>query len=67
MFDLPFLMMEPTSAAYASTQTVMMYLYKFGFTAGSIQTGYASSIAYVLFLIILTVSLIQIKLFQEKE
>ena len=56
MFDLPFLMMEPTSAAYASTQTVMMYLYKFGFTAGSIQTGYASSIAYVLFLIILTVS-----------
>ncbi|MCR4998529.1 MAG: sugar ABC transporter permease [Lachnospiraceae bacterium] len=67
MFDLPFLMTEPASASYGSTQTVMMYLYKFGFTAGTIQTGYASAIAYVLFLIILTVSVIQIKLFNRGE
>lgn len=67
MFDLPFLMEEVTSSAYASTQTVMMYLYKFGFTTGTTQTGYASSIAYMLFLIILTVSVIQLKLFQRKE
>ncbi|MBQ2533618.1 MAG: sugar ABC transporter permease [Lachnospiraceae bacterium] len=67
MFDLPFLMTEPASASYGSTQTVMMYLYKFGFTAGTIQTGYASAIAYALFLIILTVSVIQIKLFNRGE
>ena len=67
MFDQPFLMTEPASASYGSTQTVMMYLYKFGFTAGTIQTGYASAIAYALFLIILTVSVIQIKLFNRGE
>ncbi len=67
MFDLPFLMEEVTSSAYASTQTVMMYLYKFGFTTGTTQTGYASSVAYMLFLIILTVSVIQLKLFRGKE
>ena len=67
MFDLPFLMTEPASASYGTTQTVMMYLYKFGFTAGTIQTGYASAIAYALFLIILSVSVIQIKLFNRGE
>ncbi len=67
MFDLPFLMSNAASASYGSVQTVMMYLYKFGFTAGTIQTGYASAIAYALFLIILTVSVLQIKLFNRKE
>ena len=67
MFDLPFLMVEPTAASYWATQTVMMYLYKFGFTAGTVQTAFASSIAYVLFLIILTVSLIQLKFFNRGE
>ena len=67
MFDLPFLMSNPASASYGSVQTVMMYLYKFGFTAGTIQTGYASAIAYALFLIILTVSVLQLKLFNRKE
>ena len=67
MFDLPFLMSNAASASYSSIQTVMMYLYKFGFTAGTIQTGYASAIAYALFLIILAVSLLQIKLFNRKE
>ncbi len=67
MFDLPFLMSNASSPSYASTQTVMMYLYKFGFTAGTIQTGYASAVAYALFLIILMVSLLQIKLFTRKE
>ncbi len=67
MFDLPFLMSSTSSAAYSSVQTVMMYLYKFGFTTGSTQTGYASAVAYMLFLIILAVSLIQLKLFNRKE
>jgi multiple sugar transport system permease protein len=44
-----------------------MYLYKFGFTTGTTQTGYASAIAYVLFLIILAVSVIQLKVFNGDE
>ena len=67
MFDLPFLMISASTASYGSVQTVMMYLYKFGFTAGTIQTGYASSIAYMLFLIILAASVIELKLFNRKE
>lgn len=67
MFDLPFLMSETASASYGSVQTVMMYLYKFGFTSGTVQTGFASAIAYALFLIILSVSILQIKLFNRKE
>lgn len=67
MFDLPYLMIEQTSASYKSVQTVMMYLYKFGFTTGSMQTGYASAVAYMLFLIILSVSLVQLKIFNRKE
>ena len=67
MFDLPFLMSAASSPSYGSVQTVMMYLYKFGFTAGTIQTGYASSIAYMLFLIILAASIIELKLFNRRE
>ena len=67
LFDLPFLMSEPTSGSYASVQTVMMYLYKFGFTTGTTQTGYASAVAYMLFLIILSITIIQLKLFNRKE
>ena len=67
MFDLPFLMESPSSSAYASVQTVMMYLYKFGFQNGTTNVGYASAIAYMLFLIILTVSILQLKIFNRKE
>lgn len=67
MFDLPYLMSDKASASYNSVQTVVMYLYKFGFETGTTQVGFASSIAYVLFLIILTVSVIQFKLFNRKE
>lgn len=67
MFDLPFLMMEPTAASYGSIQTVVMYLYKFGFTTGTTQTGYASAIAYALFIITLIVSVVQFMLFNRKE
>lgn len=67
MFDLPFLMSAKTDAAYSSVQTVVMYMYKFGFETGTTQVGYASAIAYVLFLIILTISVIQFKVFGKKE
>lgn len=67
MFDLPFLMVEKTNAAYASTNTVVMYLYKFGFETGTTQVGYASAIAYALFMIILVISVIQFGMFNRKE
>ncbi|MFI3238843.1 MAG: sugar ABC transporter permease [Lachnospiraceae bacterium] len=66
MFDLPFLISGGTAGAPSgSTQTVVMYLYKFGFE--TFQVGYASAIAYVLFLIILVISLLQFKLFMGKK
>ena len=67
LFDLPFLMSSTSSASYNSLQTVVMYLYKFGFTTGTTQTGYASAIAYALFLITMLVSLVQLKVFNRKE
>ena len=67
MFDLPYLMADKASASYNSVQTAVMYLYKFGFETGTTQTGYASAIAYILFLIILTVSVVQFKLFNKED
>lgn len=67
MFDLPFLMSSKSSASYDSVQTAMMYLYKFGFTTGTMQVGYASAIAYILFMIILTLSIFQFKMYNRKE
>ena len=67
MFDLPFLMADGGTAGNpsGSLQTVVMYLYKFGFQTR--QVGYASAIAYTLFFIILIVSVIQFKLLGSKE
>lgn len=60
LFDLPFLMCNGTLGdPNGSTQTVIMYLYKFGFETW--QVGYAAAVAYVLFLIVLVVSIIQFK------
>lgn len=66
MFDLPFLISNGSAGnPSGSVQTAVMYLYKFGFETH--QVGYASSVAYMLFLIILVVSVAQFKLFNRKE
>lgn len=66
MFDLPFLMCGGTIGnPSGSTQTVVMYLYKFGFETN--QVGFASAIAYALFAIILVISIIQFKVMNKKE
>ncbi|MDO5336555.1 MAG: sugar ABC transporter permease [Eubacteriales bacterium] len=66
MFDLPFLMCGGTIGnPSGSTQTVVMYLYKFGFETN--QVGFASAIAYFLFMIILVVSAVQFKLLNSKK
>lgn len=67
MFDLPFLMGTVTGEPLGSTQTAIMYLYKFGFASRPKQVGYASAIAYILFLMILIISLIQFKVMNRKE
>ena len=68
MFDLPFLMCGGVAGnPYGTTQTAIMYLYKFGFATRPKQVGYASAIAYVLFAIILIVSLVQFKVMNKKE
>lgn len=66
MFDLPFLMCGGTVGnPSGSTQTVVMYLYRFGFETN--QVGFASAIAYTLFLIILIISVIQYKIVYKKN
>ena len=67
MFDLPFLIGTVTGEPLGSTQTAIMYLYKFGFASRPKQVGYASAIAYILFLMILIISLIQFKAMNRKE
>lgn len=67
LFDLPYLMMKKSMSSYSSVQTVVMYMYKFGFETGTTQVGFASSIAYVLFAIICGVSIMQLKIFNRKE
>lgn len=69
LFDLPFLIngVAPGTAGEPSgtLQTSVMYLYKFGFETG--QVGYASAVAYTLFIIILIVSIIQFKILGRED
>ena len=68
MFDLPFLMGDGVNGSgMGSTQTAIMYLYKFGFATRPKQVGYASAIAYILFLLILIVSVIQFKVMNKED
>lgn len=67
LFDMPYLMINKATASYDSVQTVVMYMYKFGFETGTTQTGFASSVAYVLFAIICGISVLQLKIFNKKE
>lgn len=67
MFDLPFLMGTVNGEPLGATQTAIMYLYKFGFATRPKQVGYASAIAYILFLMILIISVIQFKVMNRKE
>lgn len=67
MFDLPFLIGTVEGNPLGSTQTAIMYLYKFGFATRPKQVGYASAIAYVLFLLILIISVVQFKVMNRKE
>ena len=66
MFDMPHLISQGNAAIHdGPLQTMVMYLYKFGFQVN--QVGYGSAIAYVLFLLILLFSVVQFKLMNRKE
>lgn len=69
MFDLPYLIYSGgrSSAAYKSVETVVMYMYKFGFESGTLQIGYASAISYVLFFIILIFSFHYVRKIVKEE
>ncbi|CAN5328440.1 MAG: sugar ABC transporter permease [Chloroflexota bacterium] len=53
---------EPLGGPGQSALFIIMYLYQRAFTSGSLQMGYASSIAWVLFLMIMVVTIIQFRL-----
>ncbi len=70
LFDIPFLINDQGTSGNpeGKLQTVVMYLYRFGFEGGSRkQVGYASAIAYALFLIILIISIIEFRIMNRKE
>lgn len=59
LFELPYVFFDPPTGPGLSGITIVMYLYQQGFEVGNI--GYAAAIGWVLVLIILTVSLAQLK------
>jgi multiple sugar transport system permease protein len=65
MFDQSYIISGGTGGPLDSTMTVVLYLYNKGFK--EFQMGYASAIAFVLFAIIFTLTIIQKKLFKEEE
>jgi len=63
IFDSAFLLTN--GGPNFATNTIVFYMYKQGFS--SLRFGYASVLAYVLFIIILLLSLIQKKVIKEKN
>jgi ABC-type sugar transport system permease subunit len=63
LFELPYVLFYGVSTNYAIT--IVIYLFQVGFEAGDI--GYASAIGWMLVLIILIVSLIQLKVTRAAE
>ncbi|MBU3158751.1 sugar ABC transporter permease [Clostridium frigoris] len=64
MFDQAYVISGGNGGPLNSTMTVVLYLYNKGFK--EFEMGYASAIAFVLFLIIFTLTLIQKRLFKEE-
>lgn len=60
IFDVIYMMIPMKSAAMDYTQSVVMYFYRNAFTFS--QKGYASSVAVLLFVIIMAITMLQMKL-----
>lgn len=63
LFDLVFAM--TSGGPIFSTESIVMYLYSKGFV--QFQMGYASAIAWILFLIILGISVVQLRIFRYRD
>lgn len=64
VFDQAYVISGGNGGPLDSTMTVVLYLYNKGFK--EFEMGYASAIAFVLFIIIFTLTIIQKKLFKEE-
>lgn len=64
VFDQAFIVSGGTGGPLNATMTVVLYLYRTGFR--DYRMGYASAIAFILFLIIFALTLIQKRLFGEE-
>lgn len=62
---VPMFIMTPGGTPGGTTETLVSYLFKCGFT-GYQELGYASAIAYILFVIILLLTIVQSKVFGSK-
>ncbi|MBM7551580.1 carbohydrate ABC transporter permease [Thalassobacillus pellis] len=60
VFDLIFMMIEPTSPAYQDTRTLVVLFFEQAFKMN--DKGFASAIAILIFLLIFVVTIIQVKL-----
>jgi len=65
MFDQSYIISGGNGGPLDSTMTVVLYLYNKAFKES--EMGYASAIAFVLFAIIFTLTLIEKKIFKEEE
>lgn len=63
VFDQAFIISGGTGGPMNSTMTVVLYLYRTGFR--DFRMGYASAMAFVLFIIIFILTLIQKRMFKE--
>lgn len=61
----PMYVMTPNGTPGGTTETLVSYLFKIGFT-GYQELGYASAVAYILFVIILVLTLVQNRIFGRK-
>lgn len=62
---VPMFIMTPGGTPGGTTETLVSYLFKIGFT-GYRELGYASAIAYILFIIILVLTVFQNRFFGKK-
>jgi multiple sugar transport system permease protein len=62
---VPMLVMTPTGGPDFSTASLVFYLYDAGFRGGWLL-GYASAVAYILFVLILLLTLVQNRVFGKK-
>ena len=62
-FDMVYMMVPTASPVYKEAQTVVMYFYRNAFEYGN--KGYASSIAVMMFALIMLITIFQMR-FQKK-